>query len=109
MSELKNYDPNIRLGKHKIKVKFQQFEYRGHIVYESEGNVKGIDVLPTDIDNLYDVNFKENTPKFQGLGDDWFKMTLENNEGEGLVVEDEWDNLGGYVVGLEIVGFEEIK
>lgn len=105
--ELKNYDPNIRWGTHTIKVKFQQFEYKGHIIYESQGNVKGIDALPSDIDNLYDVKFQENIPGFQDLGEDWFKMTLENNDGEKLLIEDEWDNLGEYVVGLEIIGFEE--
>ncbi|WP_237558645.1 DUF5406 family protein, partial [Enterococcus hirae] len=42
-------------------------------------------------------------------GNDWFKMTLKNDEGGELLVEDVWEELGDYIVGLEIVAFVEDK
>ncbi|KGK73741.1 hypothetical protein LM26_10730, partial [Enterococcus faecium] len=38
-------------------------------------------------------------------GNEWFKMTLKNDEGDELLVEDVWEELGDYIVGLEIVTF----
>ena len=38
-------------------------------------------------------------------GNEWFKMTLTNDEGDELLVEDVWEELGDYIVGLEIIAF----
>lgn len=32
-------------------------------------------------------------------------MTLKNGEGDELLVEDVWEELGDYIVGLEIIDF----
>lgn len=37
---MKNYDPNIREGKHVLKATLQQWDYVGHVVYEMGGNCK---------------------------------------------------------------------
>jgi hypothetical protein len=38
-------------------------------------------------------------------GNEWFKMTLKNDEGDELFVEDVWEALGDYIVGVKIVDF----
>ena len=37
---MENYDPNIQWGTHTIKVSFQQWDYKGFIVFEKGGNCK---------------------------------------------------------------------
>ncbi|MDU6990035.1 MAG: DUF5406 family protein [Escherichia coli] len=85
---MENYDPNIQWGTHTIKVSFQQWDYKGFIVFEKVGNCKGLDILELGEDDLYDVKFKENPI-------------------EELLVEDEWYRLKDYIVGVEIVDFVE--
>lgn len=111
---MKNYDPNIFWRLHTIKVSFQQWDYKGFIIFEKGGNCKGLDILGLDEDDLYDVNFKENPVNFRILGDDveggeWFAMILKNDKNDELLVEDEWYRLKDYVVGVEIIDFEEEK
>ena len=108
---MENYDPNIQWGTHTIKVSFQQWDYKGFIVFEKGGNCKGLDILELGEDDLYDVKFKENQINFRLLSADadceeWFAMTLKNDK-EELLVEDEWYRLKDYIVGVEIVDFVE--
>ena len=108
---MKNYDPNIRWGIHTVKVSFQQWDYKGYVTFVKSGNCKGLNVLDIDAEDLYDMKFKENPINFVWFGtdddgEDWFTMILKNNEDE-LSVEDEWDCLKDYIVGVEIIDFVE--
>ncbi len=107
---MKNYNPNIRWGTHLIKVSFQRSVYKGFITFERGGNCKGLDVLTLDIDDLYVQKFKENPINFRVLDADreWFAMNLRN-DGNELLIENEWDNLGNYIVGIEILEFKKNK
>ncbi len=104
---MKNYDPNIRWGTHVVKVHFQQWDYKGFVSFSRGGNAKGLDILDLDVDDLYDQTFIENPIGFRVIdeSDDWFKMTLKNDKGEELLVEDEWESLGNSIVAIEIVDF----
>ncbi|EGO9191821.1 hypothetical protein DUY54_06045 [Enterococcus faecalis] len=109
---MKNYDPNIFWGLHTIKVSFQQWDYKGYLTFVKGGNCKGLDVLNIDADDLYDMKFKENPVNFRLLGTDveggeWFAMTLKNDKKDEMLVEDEWDCLKDYIVGVEIIDFVE--
>lgn len=42
---MKNYDPNIRWGKHTVKVSFQRWDYKGFVMFRKGGKYKGLDVL----------------------------------------------------------------
>lgn len=111
---MKNYDPNIFWGLHTIKVSFQQWDYKGYLTFVKSGNCKGLDVLRIDADDLYDMKFKENPVNFEwgdtdDGGEDWFTMTLKNDKGAKLLVEDEWECLKDYIVGVEIVDFVEVE
>lgn len=95
---MKNYDPNIRWGTHTIKVSFQRWDY------------KGLDVLALDEDDLYDQTLTDNPIGFGLLpeddeGNEWFKMTLTNDNGDELSVEDTWSYLSDYIVSVEIIDF----
>ncbi|EQB4879504.1 DUF5406 family protein [Enterococcus faecium] len=92
---MKNYDPNIRLGTHTIKVSFQRWDYKGFVTFRRGGNCKGLDVLALDEDDLYDQTLTDNPIGFGLLpeddeGNEWFKMTLMNDNGDELSVEDTW-------------------
>ncbi|HGF7570089.1 TPA: DUF5406 family protein [Enterococcus hirae] len=107
---MKNYDPNIRWGKHTVKVSFQRWDYKGFVTFRKGGNCKGLDVLALDEDDLYDQPLIDNPVGFGLLseddeGNEWFKMTLTNDKGDELSVEDAWSYLSEYIVGIEIIDF----
>ena len=106
---MKNYDPNIRWGTHTIKVYFQHWDYKGFVTFSRCGNCKGLDVLTLDEDDLFDQPLIDNPIGFGLLstdneGNEWFKMTLKN-ENDLLLVEDDWNYLSSYIVGIEIIDF----
>ncbi|MGS6445971.1 DUF5406 family protein [Enterococcus hirae] len=107
---MKNYDPNMRRGTHTIKVSFQRWDYKGFVMFRRGGNCKGLSVLSLDEEDLYYQPLLDNPIGFGLLseddeGNEWFKMTLTNDEGDELLVEDVWEELGDYIVGLEIIDF----
>lgn len=107
---MKNYDPNIRWGKHTVKVFFQRWDYKGFVTFRKGGNCKGLDVLALDEDDLYDQPLIDNPVGFGLLsegdeGNEWFKMTLTSDTGDELSVEDAWSYLSEYIVGIEIIDF----
>lgn len=111
---MKNYDPNIRWGTHTIKFSFQRWDYKGFITLRKSGNCKGLDILSLDEEDSFDQLLFENPIGFEFLLEDdedngWFKMTLSNDEGDELLVEDTLEELAGYVVGIEIIDFVEDK
>ncbi|TKO84445.1 sortase [Enterococcus faecium] len=67
---MKNYDPNIRLGTHTIKVSFQRWDYKGFVTFRRGGNCKGLDVLALDEDDLYDQTLTDNPIGFGLLPED---------------------------------------
>ena len=104
--QLKNYDPNVTWAKHTIKVSFMIWNYKGYVTYKVKGNCKGLSLVAIDSSNLYDTKFENNSVKFRDLDEDWFAMELTNDEGEVTLIEDEFDRLGDYVVGVEIIAHE---
>ncbi|TKN68237.1 DUF5406 family protein [Enterococcus faecium] len=83
---MKNYDPNIRLGTHTIKVSFQRWDYKGFVTFRRGGNCKGLDVLALDEDDLYDQTLTDNP-----IG---FGLLPEDDEGNEFVpeVKKDWND-----------------
>lgn len=106
MKELTIYDPNISWAKHTIKVSFMIWGYKGYVTYKVGGNTKGLSLIAIDSDDLYDANFEDNPVNFRDLDEDWFSMELTNDKGDSTLVEDEFDRLGDYIVGVEIIAHE---
>lgn len=107
---MKIYDPNMRMGTHTIKVFFQRWDYKGFVTFRRGDNCKGLSVLSLDEEDLYYQPLTDNSIGFGLLsegneGNEWFKMILTNDEGDELLVEDVWEELGDYIVGLEIIAF----
>ena len=107
---MENYDLNNRWGTHIIKVSFQHWDYKGFVTFSRGGNCKWLDILTLDEDDLFDQPLIDNPIGFGLLsaddeGNEWFKMTLKNGKDDLLVVEDEWEYLSSYIVGIEIIEF----
>lgn len=80
------------------------------MTFRKGGNCKGLDVLTLDENDLYEQTLTENPIGFSVLpeddeGNEWFKMTLTNDKGEELAVEDTWSYLSDYIVSVEIIEF----
>ncbi|MFN6718495.1 DUF5406 family protein, partial [Enterococcus faecium] len=80
------------------------------VTFRRGGNCKGLDVLALDEDDLYDQKLTDNPIGFGLLheddeGNEWFKMTLMNDNGDELSVEDTWSYLNDYIVSVEIIEF----
>lgn len=93
-------------GTHTLRVTLQYGKYKGNIAYEVGGNISGLDVLKIDADDLAWVqDFKENTCEFN-TEDDGFSVILSDDEGNQLLIDEEYDELERYVVSVEIIGYE---
>ncbi len=67
-------------------------------------------VLALYADGLYDYPLIDNPIGFGLLpeddeGNEWFKMILTNDQKDELLVEDTWEELSDYIVGVEIIDF----
>lgn len=107
---MKFYDTESSMGVHEVKITFQDQDYKGHVVWRVGGNCKGFSVM--DFDNYcWDgdtvINFKENTCSLK-FDDDLgcFTMELMNEDGDTCGYELECEELGDYVVAMEILSFE---
>lgn len=112
---MKSFDPNYihRFSKKKIKLTFQQWEYRGSAFVEIGGNCTFADMLSEfqDGDSLLSL-LKQKTSKldfeFEDLGQDeegkkWFRAILISNIGEKCETEDFLDSLPEMLVSIELV------
>lgn len=112
---MKSFDPNYihRFSKKKIKLTFQQWEYRGSAFVEIGGNCTFADMLSDfqDGDSLLSL-LKQKTSKldfdFEDLGPDeegkkWFRAVLLSDTGKNCETEDYLDALPEMLVGIELV------
>ncbi|WP_050558002.1 DUF5406 family protein [Enterococcus faecium] len=81
-----------------------------HLIKFVKKTVAIPDVLALDEDDLYDQTLTDNPIGFGLLpeddeGNEWFKMTLMNDNGDELSVEDTWSYLSDYIVSFEIIEF----
>lgn len=85
-----------RLLPNSVKVSFQRWDYKGFVTFRRGGNCKGLSVLSLDEEDLYYQPLIDNPIGFGLLpeddeGNESFKMTLTNDEGDELLVEDVWE------------------
>ena len=84
---MKNYDPNIRLGTHTIKVSFQRWDYKGFVTFRRGGNCKGLDVLALNEDDLYDQTLTDNPIGFGLLPEDDEGNVYEDYSNEPIEIK----------------------
>lgn len=105
---MKNYDPNIYIGIHTVKITLQQWGYVGHIIQKIRGNCKGRDVL--DFDFVCEDSENENDCNLQfdeDLPYDCFSAVLKNESGDTLVVQGDAEEFNKMIVAVEIIDFQE--
>ena len=110
---MKYYDVNKPEGITTIKVKLQSQNYKGHLILEIKGNLKGLEALSIVrecIDDIYEWDdcMTENHCDFIPYTDNMcvsFTLKTDNNRGK-KAFEIELDELTEYIVGLEIINFE---
>ncbi len=112
---LKNYDPNITFGIHKIEITLQQWNYKGVLQIEISGNCKGASLINDSIiDTIFDCYY-EDTLEDCGCNfsisddDEWFNVVLKDEHGEELEIEDKLDEFERIIVGINIIDFSKDK
>lgn len=110
---MKKYDAlSSYAGNHKIKVTFQDDEYKGHIVYKLGGNYRGREALDFDVAllDVVDIEYlEENTANLKLEGDYYFSLQLSNGQGDICSYGDiDSKELNKMIVCIEIVEFKEV-
>lgn len=94
---------------HVIRVDFQFLEYKGHIVYEANGNCYGANLFDTfDLDcmNQEDIDqFIENSCQFRFNEDEEvFSMNLITDSGDELeIAGDDAREVRNMIIGMQIL------
>ena len=109
MEKYENMD-NIRKREHKVKVTIQLGECKGTLIGRPiGGNCFGLDILNCiDEDMIYDIDEYEKVNCSIELigkdddGEDWFKITFINENGDETEFEEECRYFKKLIVGLEI-------
>ena len=103
---LENYDPNITVGIHTVRVTIQQWGYIGHIILKIHGNMKGLGIL-----NYFDFEEsegdEENDCNLTWVEDvDYFKAVLKDKDGNTLGVDGDYRDFNNMIVGIEIINHQ---
>lgn len=103
---MKNYDPNIHRGIHRIKVTLQQWGYVGHIFQEIRGNCKGKSILDFDFENQDAENENDCNLRYEEETE-YFSADLKNESGDTLLVGGDAEEFNQLIVAIEIIDFKE--
>lgn len=108
---------NYSNRKHHVEMTLQTQEYKGRIIFPPiTGNCLGLDILGSV--DVYDIIEYHDKCRFIGCdiellkddeGNDWFKYILEDEHGNTIEGEDEFDYFSRLIVGIRIVKCEEIE
>lgn len=104
---MKNYDPNIRMGRHKIKITLQCWDYVGHVIHEIGGNCKGLNILMEADFTYRDFEDCENDCNLQFHDDGYevFTVVLKNENGDTLEIQEDGRGMNDMIVAVEILDF----
>ena len=105
---IKNYDPNIRMGIHTVRITIQQWEYAGHIIEKVHGNCKGIDVMEFDFE-CEDGNLENDCNLQFDEESEYFTAELRDKDGNTLLVDGDARDFNKMIVAIEIMDFVEEK
>ena len=104
-----NYVINNSMAKHTIQFTLQSGEYIGHAIMKFGGNCRGFEVLSEcDLADSGDCIISSDCDLSIDYEEDSFTMELRNSNGETLLIEEYMiSSINEYVVGIEIVDFQE--
>lgn len=102
---MREYDPNFE-GVHKVRITLQQWEYKGHIVYEVGGNCKGLSILNTaDFETDSYTNSRAENDCNLSFDEDYetFSLELKDDEGDILEIRADGKEMNDMIVSIEIL------
>jgi hypothetical protein len=106
---VKNYDPNWRYGTHLVKVTLQQWGYKGYVIVTMGGNCKGISVIESSVDAIFDDTdtLKENpiNLRYDEEYDIYLCELINEDSSDSLSIEDECENIKDMIVAVEFIDF----
>lgn len=101
-----NYQESY-LGTHYVKYTLQYKDYTGSFVREIGGNCRGADVMDADIFDSLVTNLYSNDCQLTYNGEfETYGFVLKNKNGEIYENEDYVDEMGKYLVAIEIIDFK---
>ncbi len=105
---MKEYNPNIYEGVHKVRITLQQWEYKGHIIYDMHGNCQGLSILNTaDFEtDSYENSENDCNLKFDE-DSEVFSLELKNEEGNTLELHVDGEELNNMMVAIEILKYSD--
>ena len=107
-----------RYGTHTVEVSLQWGEYKGMVIVQVKGNVIGASVIDSALDSLVDGDFEPDmslgqnhrhvVPISSGKEAGYVKYyRLFNASGDELQID--YDDIADCIVGVRIVGWEEVS
>lgn len=113
---MENYENSCRsFGKHTVEITLQSDGYKGTFTTKMGGNCKGGSILECfcDLENFEEDAIVDNNCSLEISQDDdgeyWFNCVLTDSNGEPCAFEEEISCLNNYIVGVNIINFEEDK
>jgi len=105
---MKNYDPNL-IGRHKVKITLQQWDYVGHVIFEMGGNCRGLDIIGCSDFDTWDFDDTENDCNLQYFDDGYgvYSVTLKNENGDTLEIHEDGYGMNQMIVAIEILELVE--
>ena len=105
---MKEYNPNIHNGVHKVRITLQQWEYKGHIIYDMHGNCQGLDILNTADFETDSYEHSENDCNLR-FDEDYeiFSLELKNEDGDILEIHADGVEMNNMMVAVEILDFSK--
>lgn len=106
-----NYDPNIIMGTHTVKITLQIFGYVGHIYKKIGGNCRGLDILKCCDFESEEFEKDENDCQLSYDEEyDAFNAVLTNSgTGEKSEICESAEEFNNMIVGIEIIDYAEEK
>lgn len=115
---MENNDPNLahRMALKKVKLTFQQWDYKGTAIYTIGGNTSGADILYSIAEDLQDdplgvlldkascqLDFPFADLGLDEEGEEWYRAVLKDDKGNTCEIEDEVSELYTMLTGMEII------
>lgn len=116
--KMENNDPNLahRMALKKVKLTFQQWDYKGTAIYTIGGNTSGADILYSIAEDLQDdplgvlldkascqLDFPFADLGLDEEGEEWYRAVLKDDKGNTCEIEDEVSELYTMLTGMEII------
>ena len=110
---MKNYDPNIYMGIHTLRITIMNFDFVGHIEKEVGGNCRGKSMIESGLDIFEEfegeTKFMRSDCELTALPNEMLRAVLTNEKGEQLIITEHYSEFEDMIVGVEIIDYKDRK